>query len=343
MTEAGTDISSGTGTSDCYKKVKGASKSNNDKTHEEIGQLQNMITADDNVSICANCGKEGSDVNNSCNKCKMVKYCNAACKKKHRHKHKKDCEEQLRHAAELHDVQLFKQPPPKEDCPICFLCMPTLETGYVYYSCCGKTICSGCDYAVSKIDEDEKCPFCRAPAPDSDEEMNKRRGERIKANDHVAIFNQGNYYRNGKYGLSQDITKAFEHWHRAGELGHAQSYCNIGYAYNNGLGVEVDEKKAMHYYELAAMDGSESARHNLAGNEVRAGNMDRSLKHYMIAVRGGHNKSLEMIQKIYTHGHATKENYTKALELYQAYLGEIKSLQRDEAAAAYDNEEYCYY
>ena len=41
---------------------------------------------------CANCGKEGSDVTNTCNKCKSVKYCNAACKKKHRHKHKKACE-----------------------------------------------------------------------------------------------------------------------------------------------------------------------------------------------------------------------------------------------------------
>ena len=29
---------------------------------------------------------------NTCNKCKSVKYCNAACKKKHRQKHKKQCE-----------------------------------------------------------------------------------------------------------------------------------------------------------------------------------------------------------------------------------------------------------
>jgi len=37
---------------------------------------------------CAACGKEGnSDNMNVCNKCHMVKYCNAACKKKHRSKH----------------------------------------------------------------------------------------------------------------------------------------------------------------------------------------------------------------------------------------------------------------
>jgi len=53
---------------------------------EMMGNLQNMSTADDGgvVSGCANCGKEGA--NNVCNKCKQVKYCNAACKKKHRSK-----------------------------------------------------------------------------------------------------------------------------------------------------------------------------------------------------------------------------------------------------------------
>ena len=48
--------------------------------------------------------------------------------------------EELRIAAELHDEELFKQPPPDEDCPICFLLLPSLETGYRYKTCCGKVI-----------------------------------------------------------------------------------------------------------------------------------------------------------------------------------------------------------
>ena len=49
--------------------------------------------------LCANCGKEGDgDSMNTCNKCDLVQYCNAACKKKHKSKHKKKCE---RRAAEL--------------------------------------------------------------------------------------------------------------------------------------------------------------------------------------------------------------------------------------------------
>ena len=136
----------------------------------------NMVNnKEDVIPVCANCGKEGDNVNNICNKCKMVKYCNASCKKKHRKKHKKDCEENQRlaaeHAAELHDKELFKQPPPEHgDCPICFLRLPSLETGWKYKTCCGKVICSGCCYAPlydnqgNEVDN-KKCPFCRVPTP----------------------------------------------------------------------------------------------------------------------------------------------------------------------------------
>jgi hypothetical protein len=51
----------------------------------------------------------------------MLRYCNADCQRKHWAKHKKECKQR---AAELRDEALFKDPPAKEDCPICFLPMP---------------------------------------------------------------------------------------------------------------------------------------------------------------------------------------------------------------------------
>jgi len=356
-TTADSNISTVMSMSDC-KKVSntGAPKSNHD-TLEMIGQLQNMSTADNTISICANCGKEGNDVNNSCNNCKQVKYCNAVCKKVHKKKHKKDCEEhirlaaekhneELRIAAELHDIELFKQPPPyHEDCPICFLRLPSLPSGSIYMSCCGKTICSGCSYAPvyddqgNKVDN-QKCPFCRTPDPDTEKEVNERQMKRVEMNDPIAIFNTGCDYREGTCGYPQDDTKALELWHRAAELGYAEAYCNIGNAYSNGIGVEVDKKKACHYYELAAMQGDAAARFNLGNDELRVGNMDRALKHYMIAVRGGKNESLKEIKRMYSEGDATKEDYTTALQLYQEYLSEIKSIQRDKAAAFDDYYRY---
>jgi len=139
-----------------HTKVDDTSGNNNDNADQNIAQ-ENTGSNLDASDICANCGKE--DANNICNKCKQVKYCNALCKKKHKTKHKKDCEEylkraaelqeeELRRAAELHDIELFKQPPRDEDCPICFLRLPLLGSGTKYKGCCGKTICSGCIYYV---------------------------------------------------------------------------------------------------------------------------------------------------------------------------------------------------
>jgi len=242
--------------------------------------LHNMSATDDNkdnealLDVCANCGKEGntSDMN-TCNKCKMVKYCNAVCKKKHRSKHKKKCD---RRVAELHDEALFKQPPLlHEDCPICFLRMPSLPTGSKYKSCCGKQICSGCSHAPvydnkgNKVTE-ELCAFCRIPVPLSDEEVVERIKKRVELGDAMAIYTLGGYYAHGVMGFNQNYTKALKLWHKAGELGYAPAYNNIATTYHIGRGVEVDKKKAKHYYEQAAMKGQVIARNNLGCMEEMA-------------------------------------------------------------------------
>ena len=102
----------------------------------------------------------------------------------------------------------------------------------------------------------------------------------------------------------------------------------------------MNKKMAKHYYEVAAMGGNAIARHNLGNMESERGNVDRAIKHYMIAVRDGDNDSLKEIQDLYSDGHATKDDYIEALRLYQEYLGEIKSVQRDKAAAADEENRY---
>ena len=106
--------------------------------------------------------------------------------------------------------------------------------------------------------------------------------------------------------------------------------------------MEIDKKKAKHYCELAAIEGDAVARNRLGVIEERAGNKDRALKHWMITARDGVSASLEDIKRMYKEGHATKEDYATSLRAYQEYLDEIKSDQRDEAAA-YDEKKYKYY
>ena len=73
--------------------------SNEDTSEHLSQQVETRSIADGMLITCANCGKEGSNIN-ICNKCKAATYCNAACKKKHRHQHKDECENRL---AELHE------------------------------------------------------------------------------------------------------------------------------------------------------------------------------------------------------------------------------------------------
>ena len=303
-------------------------------SRQKIGDLAN----ENDVSACANCGKEGINLI-ICNKCKEATYCNAACKKKHRSKHKKQCE---RRVAELHDEALFREPPPQHgDCPICFICLPTMASGRRYYACCGKMICSGCCHADvydnhGNIIVDKKCPFCRTPDPTSNKEMIERLKKRMEVDDPYEFYVMGLYNSFGHHGLPQDSTKAVELLRKARKFG----YNNLGHAYSNGDGVERDKKMARHYFELSAMEGIVMARYNLGVDEDNAGNYDRALKHYMIAVGGGYTDSVKEIQRMYMEGQVAKDQYANALRSYQVYLNEIKSDQRDKAAAFSDRYKY---
>ena len=53
----------------------------------------------------------------------------------------------------------------------------------MYQSCCGKTICLGCIYAVKEITKPGKlplCPFCRTPNPRTSREAMESLMKRVK-------------------------------------------------------------------------------------------------------------------------------------------------------------------
>jgi hypothetical protein len=135
--------------------------------------MNDLTIVDVAAQCCANCGVAGGVSLKSCKACMQARYCNAECQKNHWSKHKKECKQR---AAELRDEALFKDPPAKEDCPICFLPMPrrliccvllppaTITSVPIYdlskaneelenistedyYPCCGKSICQGCLYS----------------------------------------------------------------------------------------------------------------------------------------------------------------------------------------------------
>ena len=179
------------------------------------------------------------------------------------------------------------------------------------------------------------CAFCRTPPPSSDEEVVKRVKELMKNNKCEAFTYLGGCYFNGAQGLPQDYQKANKLYLMAGELGCAKGYYNLGMSYENGKGVKVDkEKKAKHYYELAAMMGHEKARANLSCNEWEAGNRHRAFKHLLIAARAGVKLSLDVVKQGFMDGFVTKDEYADTLRAYHERQNEMKSDARDKAAAS---------
>ena len=147
----------------------------------------------------------------------------------------------------------------------------------------------------------------------------------------IAIYNLGVYYSRGDLGMPRDTVKANELYLKTGELGYAAAYYNLGIVYHNGRGVEVDEKKSMHYYELAAMNGDVCARYNLGSIEGKAGNYDRAYKHHILAAKAGFNISLVKVKEGFMKGYVTKDEYADTLRAYQQRQDEMKSDDRDRA------------
>jgi TPR repeat protein len=93
--------------------------------------------------------------------------------------------------------------------------------------------------------------------------------------------------------------------------------------------------KAIHHYEKAAIGGHPQARYNLGCYEEKNGNIDRAVKHFVIAANLGYEKSMKALWKYYSSGHITKEKLDATLRAHQSAIDETKSAQRDAAEAYY--------
>ena len=309
------------------------------------------------VHCCANCGRlAGVGITlKACKSCMSVKYCNAKCQKKHRPKHKKVFKQR---AAELHDEALFKDPPSKEDCPICFLPMPTTliccvslppatitslpitdfaaaNEGFegkaikLYYSCCGKSICKGCVYSFCESGNNSlsmKCPFCKA------ERMNKTDREniqelrmRVDVNYAGAMYVLGSYYYHGNFGLPQVRARAMELYARAAEL----KFSNA----NRG----GDLKKAKFHLGAAAMAGHELARYFLGGREYESGNMERAVRHFTIGASAGCFFAMHSLQTLFEHWLISRGEIDSTLTAYNNSCADMRSEARDKAIRSFTN------
>jgi len=281
-----------------------------------------------------------------------ARYCSAACQRNHWPKHKTACK--LR-AAVLRDEALFKDPPPKEDCPICFLPMPvqliccmSLPPATVssvpiydfvkaneelaimdtegYYPCCGKNICRGCIHSFCESGNTERCAFCNSDQGNKTaEERVEEIMKRVEANDAASIFLLAGYYYQGRLGLQQDQTKAMELYVRAADLGCSKAHGSLGKIYHEGGNM----KKAKFHVEAAAMAGYEMARYNLGFMESQSGNMERAAKHWIIAASAGDYIAMHELIICFQEGSVSRESIDSTLAAYNSSCAEMRSEARD--------------
>ena len=291
------------------------------------------------TSSCASCGiAEVDDMKLSeCADCDLAKYCSDGCQKEHKSQHEEACKKR---AAELRDEILFRQPESSHlgDCPICCLPLPLDLKKSVMQACCSKVICKGCSHAngMREIEGSlqQRCPFCRKPSIETDEERDKRRMKRIEVNDPVALRRKGvEQAQKGEY------TSAFEYFTKAAELGNAEAHYQLAITYHNGEGVEKDIEKEMYHLELAAIGGHPIARFNLGCIEGKCGNIERAVQHFIIAATQGDDESIKALMFAFKEGYASKDDLAAALRAHQAAVDATKSPQRDAAEAYYRNKD----
>jgi TPR repeat protein len=254
---------------------------------------------------------------------------------------------------------LFKNPPAKEDCPICFLPLPVrlfscaslpdatvssvpiydfamaneelekMDT-VTYYLCCGKSICKGCIHSCRTSGNDDKCPFCNSDrGSNTDEEGVEEIRKRVGANDPGATCLLAYYYSHGLKGLQQDHSKAIELYTRSANLGFSQAHNNLAGIYSEG-GVL---KKAKFHFEAAAMAGHEVARYNLGSLEANSGNLERAIKHWTIAASAGEYLSMHALITFFEEGVVSRESINSTLAAYNNSCAEIRSEARDACIA----------
>ena len=301
----------------------------------DIISEKEVAVADVVCYSCANCGVAAVDEIKlkPCPHCDLVHYCSDECRQDHRELHEERCFER---EAEIHDEILFKQPESSHlgDCQICCLPMPLDINARSFRSCCGQRTCNGCFLVNAMYEvqrgEAEKCPFCRTISPTSDEENAKRMWRRSEANDPIALGCIG-----WKHYEDEDFENAFRCWTRAAEEGNEDARFRLGGMYLQGRFVEKNVDECISHLEQAAIRGHVEARFNLGYLDWKKGKFDRAVKHWIISASLGDNISVQELKKSYKLGHASKDDFARALRAHQAAVDAMKSTDREFAEIYY--------
>lgn len=124
---------------------------------------------------------------------------------------------------------------------------------------------------------------------------------------------------------------AFSIYLRATKNGDADCELNLGYCYDNGIGVRKNQKKAAYYYKRCADRGDFCGANNLAILYREKENFKMAEKYFDLAVNlGDKDAALEMAKILMKKGRANlAKSYLKIVT--DASLDEVTQISKDDA------------
>lgn len=136
-------------------------------------------------------------------------------------------------------------------------------------------------------------------------------------------MNLGYMYLYGSNGVQQNFEEAFKYYTMAAAQNDPIALNNLGSLYFNGIGTQINTRRAIELFEKAATAGNDSAATNLAFIYLTGGTKDsfrnqRAVELFQQASNSGNNVAKFMLGYAYYKGFVVEQNNDEAFKLISA-------------------------
>jgi len=226
-------------------------------------------------------------------------------------------------------------PPPRDECPICFVPLPIDDNSTSYRPCCGMIVCKGCiadqvqmfirdsgdEMQEEMIKALNQCMFCRTNMYGKSDELNRAAAENNRPE---GMFRVGLLY------LADENNQEGMKWlKRATVLGCGKAAEKIG----DILLEDDNETQARFYFNKAAELGRVQSFVKLGSIDLNRGNITTAMDNYRKAATCGVNsKSLvQVLKRGFIAKYITREEYFSTLYKHYKANDEMNSESRKRA------------
>ncbi len=155
--------------------------------------------------------------------------------------------------------------------------------------------------------------------------------------DPYSTTNLGYCYENG-IGIEKNEKKALEYYEKGAELGNIEACMNSAFFYENGKGTDRDEEKAIKYYEMAAGYNNTEAMYELGKIYLNNKDFEKAKKYFKEATAiDGHALSAFHLALCYENGKGEEKNLESAAKFYEMASNQGDNYSKINLAYCYEN------